>query len=279
MLTFKTLASGSSGNATVVSHGDTHILLDAGISARRLTAGLRLMGLDPSRLSAIFITHEHRDHIAGLEVLTKRWRVPVYASPLTCAQLNYRMVRMEDLLRPQTPGTGVDVGSLHVRSFATLHDAAESVGYTVSCDDGRVALCTDLGYATPEVREAVKGVNLLLCESNHDEDMLLAGRYPFHLKKRILGDHGHLSNEAGARLAALAVEAGARTVILGHLSAENNTVQHARAATELQLLALGADPVRDVDLCVAPRGEAGPTFCLNRGVSMRESDQACAICI
>ncbi len=277
MLTLKTLASGSSGNATVVSQGDTHILLDAGISARRLSAGLRLLGLDPSMLSAIFITHEHRDHISGLGVLTKRYRIPIWASGLTCQQLNYRLAGVENLLREQKPGTGVSVGGLHIRSFPTSHDAAESVGYAITGDDGAVTFCTDLGIVTPEVREAARGCDLLVCEANHDEDMLLTGRYPFHLKKRILGEKGHLSNDAGAELAAFAVESGTQAVILAHLSAENNTVARARAATELRLLAMGADPARDVDLSVAPRSEAGPTFCVSRGMVAREGFVPCAI--
>lgn len=277
MLTLKTLASGSSGNATLVSQGDTHILLDAGISARRITSALRQQGLDPGMLSAIFITHEHHDHISGLGVLTKKVRVPIYASPLTCQQMNYRLAGVEDLLREQPTGSGVSVGSLSVDSFPTSHDAAESVGYRISGREGTAVLCTDLGRVTPEVREAVRGCDLLVCEANHDEDMLLAGRYPYHLKRRILGDRGHLSNEEGAKLAAFAVESGARTVILAHLSTENNTVPRARAAAELYLLALGLDPSRDVDLSVAPRSDAGPTFRFDRGAVVREGSVPCAI--
>ena len=123
-----------------------------------------------------------------------------------------------------------------------------------------MVLCTDLGYVTPEVKNAVHGCDLLVCETNHDEDWLRSGPYPYSLKQRVLGDRGHLSNEAGAELAALAVSAGARTVILAHLSQENNTPAHARAAVCRRLAAMGCDPERDISLTVAPRGENGPVF-------------------
>ena len=123
-----------------------------------------------------------------------------------------------------------------------------------------MVLCTDLGYVTPEVKNAVHGCDLLVCETNHDEDWLRSGPYPYSLKQRVLGDRGHLSNEAGAELAALAVSAGARTVILAHLSQENNTPAHARAAVCRRLAAMGCDPERDISLTGAPRGENGPVF-------------------
>ena len=121
-------------------------------------------------------------------------------------------------------------------------------------------LCTDLGYVTPEVKRAVHGCDLLVCETNHDEEWLRSGPYPYSLKQRVLGDRGHLSNEAGAELAAMAVSSGARTVILAHLSQENNTPAHARAAVCRRLAAMGCDPERDISLTVAPRGENGPIF-------------------
>ena len=210
MLTFTTLASGSSGNAAVISCGEVHILLDAGISARRITTGIKTLGIDPAKLSAILITHAHQDHIAGLAVLTKKLRVPILASAPTCEEIRCRVPMVEPLLRRQEPGTGVDVGELWVESFPTPHDAAGSVGYAVSGGGCRLVLCTDLGHITPEVRGAVAGCDLLVCEANHDEDWVRSGPYPYPLKRRVLGDYGHLSNEAGAELAALGVQSGAR---------------------------------------------------------------------
>jgi phosphoribosyl 1,2-cyclic phosphodiesterase len=254
------LASGSSGNAALVSCGDTHILLDAGISARRIRTGLQHLGVDPERLSAILVTHEHHDHVTGLAVLTKKLRVPIYASGPTCRQLCDKVPHLEDLVREQQPGSGVRVGALWVESFSTPHDAAGSVGYVLEGAGRRLVLCTDLGYVTPQVRQAALGCDLLICETNHDEDWVRSGPYPYVLKQRVLGDRGHLSNEAGAELIAQSVEAGTRTVVLAHLSHENNTPAHARETVCRRLLAMGCDPERDVDLAVAPRSELGRTY-------------------
>ncbi len=263
MLTFTTLASGSSGNAALVSCGQTHILLDAGISARRIAAALRSLGVQPQELSAIFITHEHHDHISGLEVFSKQVPVPVVASPATCRQLSDRFPRLTGRLLEQAPGAGVELGELWVESFPTPHDAAGSVGYALRGAGRKVVLCTDLGYVTPEVRRAAEGCDLLVCETNHDEDWVRSGPYPYYLKQRVLGDYGHLSNEAGAELAAFAVERGARRVVLAHLSEQNNTPAHARAAVCRRLREMGCDPERDIALSVAPRKDSGPVYRLD----------------
>ncbi len=265
MLTVTTLASGSSGNAALVSCGQTHILLDAGVSARRLTNGMKALGVDPADLSAIFITHEHADHVTGLQVLTKKLRVPVYATAPTCRELAEKAPNTRELLRPQRAGSVVPVGSLWVESFPTPHDAAGSVGYSVSDGASRMVLCTDLGHVTEPVDRAVRGCDLLICETNHDPEWVLSGPYPYYLKDRILGSRGHLSNEAGAQLVCRAVESGTRTVVLAHLSSENNTPHHAYLTVYESLKRAGYDPERDVDLTVAPRTELGRTFCLAPG--------------
>lgn len=190
MLTFTTLASGSSGNAALVSCGNTHVLLDAGISAKRITAGLKSLGIAPEALAAVLITHEHHDHISGLQVLTKRFRLPVVTSGPTGRQLCYRVPFMDDLIRQQEPGTGIQLGDLWIESFPTPHDAAGSVGYSITGGGHRVVLCTDLGYVTDQVKQAVRGCDLLVCEANHDEDWVRSGPYPYHLKARILGGPG-----------------------------------------------------------------------------------------
>ena len=265
MLTCTTLASGSSGNAMLVSCGGTHVLVDAGVSARRITGGLAALGVAPGELSAILVTHEHHDHIAGLAVLTKRVRVPIVATAPTCRRICYKVPFVDDLVQEQEAGTGFQLGSLWVESFPTPHDAAGSVGYVISGAGSRMALCTDLGYVTPEVLAAVEGCDLLVCETNHDEDWVRTGPYPYSLKQRILGDYGHLSNEAGAELAARAVEGGTRAVVLAHLSQQNNTPAHARQVVCRRLAAMGFDPERDISLAVAPQDRPGPTYRLVRG--------------
>ena len=183
MLELCTLASGSSGNSLLVSDGRTHILVDAGISCRRITNSLKMLGVDPKELAGVLITHEHTDHMAGLATLTKQLRLPVYASRGTGRQLCYRIAFLEELFHPVTPGEGFSV-----ERFPTSHDAAESTGYALSAGGRKAAVVTDLGYVTPEVERGIRGADLLVCEANHDVEWLQAGPYPYYLKARILGD-------------------------------------------------------------------------------------------
>ena len=267
MLTVTTIASGSSGNCVLVSGGATHILIDAGISCRRITTAMRELDIDPAQLSAVLITHEHTDHVCGLATMVKKLPVPIYASAGTAYQLIHRIGLPEDRMCPFTAGSAFEIGSLRCASFPTPHDAADSVGYTVELDGEKMALVTDLGYVTDTVRRAVLGSQLVVLESNHDVDWLRSSLYPYPLKQRILGDRGHLCNEAGAELAAQAVRAGAHTIILAHLSRENNTPARAYDVCFHHLSALGIDPERDIRLTVAPRMEPGITYAVDKEVS------------
>lgn len=250
-MTVTTLASGSSGNCTLVSQGDTHILVDAGISCRRINTALKALGLTAGDLSGVCVTHEHSDHIAGLATLSKNYRVPVYATPGTGRQLCYRIAFLEELLTTFSPGQSLEIGGLTVETFPTLHDTAQPCGYALSNGSRKAAVVTDLGRVTQEVRQGIRGADLLVVEANHDVEHLLSGPYPYYLKERILGDRGHLSNEAGAALAREGADAGAHTIVLAHLSSENNTPAMARNAAEAALAG------RDVNLVVAPRSEMG----------------------
>ena len=162
MLELCTLASGSSGNSLLVTDGRTHVLVDAGISCRRICTGLKELGVEPTELAGVLITHEHSDHISGLTTLTKQLRLPVYASPGTGRQLCYRIAFLEELLRPVAPGEGFSVGGLAIESFPTSHDAAESVGYALSAGGRKAAVVTDLGYVTGAVLRGIRGADLLV---------------------------------------------------------------------------------------------------------------------
>ena len=269
MLTYTTLASGSSGNCAVACCGATRLLVDAGISARRITVALKNLGIAPASLSGVLITHEHSDHAAGLATLTKQLGLPIYATAPTLRRLEQKNTGLCGFGRELTPGGSFSIGSIWVSSFPTPHDAACSVGYTLTGGGCKVAVATDLGYLTLEVRQAVQGCDLLVCEANHDEDWVRSGPYPSSLKQRILGPLGHLSNEAGAELAAFAVESGARTVILAHLSSENNTPERAWHVAAARLAHSGIDPERDISLTVAPRQACGPVFQLERNRLLR----------
>ncbi|MBR2934374.1 MAG: MBL fold metallo-hydrolase [Oscillospiraceae bacterium] len=260
MLTITTLASGSSGNSLLVSGGDTHILIDAGISCRRITTALNQLDVDPNTLAAVLVTHAHTDHVCGLATMVKKLSAPIYASTGTAHQLTTRMGLPSDRISTFAAGDAFDIGPLHCTSFPTPHDSADSVGYTVELDGCRLALATDLGHVTDTVRRAVLGCQTVVLESNHDIDWLRSGPYPYPLKQRILGDRGHLCNEAGADLALQAAQAGANTIILAHLSNENNTPARAYDVTFRHLCANGIDPERDIRLSVAPRSQPGPTY-------------------
>lgn len=255
-----TLASGSSGNCLLASAGGAHVLIDAGISCRRVTTALAALGVRPEELAGVLITHEHTDHVSGLATLTKKYALPVYTSPGTARRLCYRIAALEDLVRPVAPGDSLNIGPFGVETFPTSHDAAQPMGFALTHGGRKAAVVTDLGYVTDEVRSGVQGAHLLVCEANHDVDWLESGSYPYYLKARILGNKGHLSNEAGAALACWCVEAGAATVLLAHLSAENNTPARALQVAQDMFRRAGIDPERDVVLSAAPRGELSPAY-------------------
>ena len=266
MLSITTLASGSSGNCLLVRGGDTSILIDAGISCRRITAALSELHIDPMSLSAVLVTHEHTDHVCGLATMVKKLPVPIYASVGTAYRLTHTTGLPGERVIPIPAGCRFDVGPLRCSSFSTCHDAADSVGYTVELDGCKLALATDLGLVTETVRNAVLGSQAVVLESNHDVDWLQSRPYPYPLKQRILGNRGHLCNEAGADLALQAVQAGAKLIILAHLSHENNTPQRAYDVTFRRLSANGIDPEHDLVLTVAPRSHTGPTYTVTKEV-------------
>ena len=245
-----TFASGSGGNCALVSAGDTHILLDAGISCRRIREQLSLTGLAPENLSAILITHEHSEHISGLSTLAKRCLAPIFAPPAVARALERSVPGALPVLRAVNAGEPFPLGSVTVRAFHTPHDTPESVGWRL--DDslgGSFALATDMGCVTEEIREGLLGAETVLIEANHDPDLLRAGPYPYPLKRRILSDRGHLSNADSALLAAFLAARGTRYIILGHLSRENNTPELAFRTVSA---ALAGSPAR---LFVAPAAE------------------------
>ncbi|MGM9662285.1 MAG: MBL fold metallo-hydrolase [Oscillospiraceae bacterium] len=243
------LASGSSGNALVCSGGDTHILLDAGISCMRIKKGLAALGLAPEQLSAVLITHSHSDHIGGLATFAGRYAVPIYASLPTAETLAKQIPAVLPRLRCFAAGDAFALGETLVQSFPTSHDAPGSVDFRIDGPGFSFGALTDTGVIPEEAAALLPGVDTLLLESNHDVEMLRSGPYPYPLKRRILSELGHLSNETAAAFARTAVEQGTRQVVLAHLSRENNTPALAMAAGAAALMGQG-------ELRVAPRSEA-----------------------
>jgi len=225
-------ASGSGGNCLLLRGRKTNILIDAGISMRRTVSALAQAGLTMRDIGGVLITHEHSDHISGLKMLVKHYAVDIYAPRTLANRLRSIIPEADDYIKVIPVETPFTLGGLEICAYRTSHDVDESVCYRVS-EDGCFSLATDMGCVTDSVRRCLKGADTVLIESNHDEEMLRYGPYPVYLKRRILSDRGHLSNENCARLAAELVGEGTKRIILGHLSRENNTPELAvKAASQ-----------------------------------------------
>lgn len=242
---FYTLASSSAGNASLVCDGDTMLLIDAGISCRRIEQSITSVGRTLGDLSAILITHGHIDHVRGLGTLQKKCCAPLYVSLSAKSSFSYP----SHLAHAFLIGEEFTIGALRILPFRTSHDSPGSVGYRIDSADGSLAILTDTGIITPEARIAACGADLLLLEANHDPDMLRSGPYPYYLQQRILSDLGHLSNDAAAAFAVESALAGTSEIVLAHLSKENNTPEMAEA-TVGGALRTGE---LDVRLSIAPR--------------------------
>ncbi len=227
-MTVSLLASGSKGNALLVCCGSTRLLIDAGLSARELCRRLDLAGVAAETLDAVLITHEHVDHVRGLGALSRRYRLPVHLHHATAAALADAQ-RPEQVLEFDS-GDELVIGDLGVRVFPVTHDASAAVGFTISGPFGKLGIATDLGIATRLVAEELRGCRGLVLESNHDEELLRDGPYPWPLKQRIKGTHGHLSNRDSAVLLETLCWPGLETVCLAHLSETNNHPQLAETA-------------------------------------------------
>ena len=214
------LASGSGGNATLVCCGSTKILIDAGISYRRITNALAVRGYRPDDIDALFLTHEHTDHVQGLPILLKNTDMPVYTTEETWRALGKTATSAPGRFVPLTKRVGV--GDIYVVPFEIPHDAARPVGYAVYDGQTKIAYATDLGYVTPSVRGAASHADILVLEANHDEDMVRQGPYPYRLQQRILGSYGHLSNDAAADLLTQLPQKKMMKVLLAHRSDKNN---------------------------------------------------------
>lgn len=254
MISLHTLASGSEGNCLLLSAGNTHLLLDCGISCRRISDSLQQLGLSLHDVSAVLITHTHSDHIQGLETLCKQTDFPIYAGTAAARQLAYRTAGIERRLITVEPGVVFTAQDMAVRVFSLSHDAPGAVDYRFDCGGASVGVLTDSGYVTPDAAETLQGVELMVLESNHDVERLRGGPYPYFLKKRILSEQGHLSNADAAAFAAQLAHTGTRQFVLAHLSRENNTPALALAAME--------DALRGTQAAVevAPRDQLSRTY-------------------
>lgn len=234
------IASGSSGNSIFVGSGEANrgILIDAGISRKRIEEGLALENIPFENIEGIFITHEHSDHISGLGPVLRKYKIPVYASEGTIAYIlqSGKCGKVEeDLFQCVKPDVPVFVCGMEVMPFSISHDAAEPVCYTIKSSDGKVAAATDMGEYTEYTLSHLQDCDGILLEANHDINMLQAGSYPYRLKLRILGKEGHLSNDACGRMLRRLIHYKLRHILLGHLSKENNYPELAYETVKYEL--------------------------------------------
>jgi len=260
-LKFCSLYSGSSGNSLFVSSNNTKILIDAGLSGKRIQSALDTIAENPKEIGGIVVTHEHSDHIHGVGVLSRRFDLPIYANQKTWAAMMKDLgkiaehnVKSFDFEKP------FNIQDFQIEAFKTSHDAADPAGFVISDGKKRLGIATDSGMITPEMRSALCGCDLVVLESNHDVSMLEAGSYPFYLKQRIKSDFGHLSNETAGALALALVAKDTRQLVLAHLSQENNYPLLAYQTTARILTEAGVVLGGDVTLCVAKRSSVSETI-------------------
>ncbi len=244
MVRFTILASGSSGNCSYLETPQARILIDAGISAKQIDLRLKAIGASLDQVQAVFVTHEHLDHVAGLPVLGKRYGIPIYCNRLTADRVRPEMPEFQGWHFFDT-GATIEFKDLSVETFPVPHDAYDPVGFLFHQERGSIGFLTDLGYATKLVVERVRRARALVLESNYDLQLLQNDRKrPWSVKQRILSRHGHLSNEAAANLAVEIATERLEDLYLGHLSGDCNTPELAEQLVGGRLHSAGMKHIR-----------------------------------
>ncbi len=253
---FCSLFSGSSGNSLFVSANQTRLLIDSGLSGIKIQKALNKIDEEAKSLKGILITHEHRDHICGVGVLSRRFDLPIYANAKTWQAMAGHLGKIADHnIRHFNFNDELIIDDLEITAFKTSHDAAESCGFIINDGKKRIGVATDTGVVTPEMIDALGVCQLAIVESNHDINMLDAGFYPFHLKQRIKSKYGHLSNELAGNLVKALIDKGTDRIVLAHLSQENNFPLLAYETSARILTQAGMDLKKDVQLSVAKRSD------------------------
>lgn len=252
MLKFISLISGSSGNSTLVSDEHTTLLIDCGMSGKRLIESLGNVGISPCDIDGVLVTHEHSDHVLGIGVIARKFGFKIYGSAGTLSGMNTGKINDEQLITIDRDND-FEIGSIGVKPFLIPHDAKEPFGYSFFADNKKVSLATDIGCMNDYILKNLKGSESVILESNHDIEMLRYGSYPYELKRRILGNTGHLSNESAAEAAVNLVNSGTEHIMLGHLSNENNLPDIAYMTTANSFSENNIIIEKDVTLKVADR--------------------------
>ncbi|WP_369695468.1 MBL fold metallo-hydrolase [Alkalibaculum bacchi] len=258
---FCSLYSGSSGNCSYLEDGDTKILIDAGVSGKRIEENLKKIQVNPQELSGLFLSHDHIDHTKGAGVLSRRYNIPIYANSGTwdVASTCLGKIRSENRVVFASDEELI-LNGLSILPFSISHDAGEPVGFSITNGKNKISIVTDTGEINSSILERIVNSDLAVIESNHDVDMLKAGPYPYPLKRRILGEKGHLSNEVAASAILELVEKGLKKVLLAHLSEENNFPELAFETTSSLLTKNKIKIQKDVTLEVASRFTPSTVF-------------------
>lgn len=253
MLKFCSLYSGSTGNSLYVESNNAKILVDSGVSAKKVEDGLNLIGVDINDINAILVTHEHSDHVQSLGTISKKYNIPVFANKETWNYMpNQKDKISQNNIRFYNANENFEIGDFVIHPFNIPHDAANPCGFSFSCNNEKFSIATDLGHITTNVMDCLEGSSFLMLEANYDPEVLKCSKYPYLLKTRISGPNGHLSNNLAGETIAKLINSGLENVILGHLSKENNFPELAYN-TVLEKLHMNNYDKTSVDISVAKR--------------------------
>lgn len=257
---FCSLYSGSSGNSILVSTDKSRVLIDAGLPGKSIENALSSIGESPNEIDAIFVTHEHTDHTKGVGVLSRKYDIPIYTDALTWEAMSKSIGKIKEKNIKIIENNHVNIKDMDILSYRISHDAVSPHGYSICSNNKKFCLATDLGYFSKEVEEALKGANAILLESNHDVEMLKFGPYPYVLKRRILSNEGHLSNDDCGKAIINLMDGSFKKIMLGHLSKTNNYPELAYETVKNILIENNLKLNKDIDLLMADR--SAPTKCI-----------------
>lgn len=253
MLHFFSLYSGSTGNSLLLQSENSCILIDSGVSAKKIVDGLEQVGVPISDIDAILVTHEHSDHVQSLGTISKKFDIPVYANRNTWDAMPSQRDKIDEKNQKYfSTNDHFEIGDLVIHPFGIPHDAAEPCGFNVSCQKEKMSIATDIGHMTTEIMDCLEGSKFLMLEANYEPEVLKCSRYPYLLKTRIAGPNGHLSNQLAGKTIAKLIGCGLEEVMLGHLSKENNFPELALKSVLEELHYAGITD-SNIDICVASR--------------------------
>ncbi len=258
---FCSLSSGSSGNCQYIETENTKILIDAGFSGKKIESLLSSIEVEPSSIDGILVTHEHIDHTSGVGVLSRRYDIPIYANANTWIGMNPIIKSIKDKnTKIFTTNGNFNIKDIGIHPISVFHDALEPVGYVLFYGKHKLSIITDTGWINDNIRNEIKDSNLYFIESNHDVNMLRDGSYPWHLKKRIMSTHGHLSNDDAGMIMGDVLSGIGEIVLLGHLSQDNNIPQLAYETVRKGIISQGIDADKDISLNLSYRDRSTDIF-------------------